>query len=132
MRTMFRQVLLSTLLVVGLVACDTATPSDAPAKSVAPPPANGQGKPVDLKLDTSKAQFRSSGPLNYCDVFECKPCDPAVGPCPPAGSASVIFCCNSDGICVNVDLMSACGPYDYVVVCRWGQSNADGTITCYE
>jgi hypothetical protein len=52
--------------------------------------------------------------------------------CPPPQSASIIHCCNADGICVHTMLMGNCDPDDYVVICNWGTSNEDGSITCYE
>lgn len=77
------------------------------------------------------ARIPGGEPYDYCDVFGCKPC-PTGGPCPPPQTASIIHCCNSDGICVHVQLMGDCDPDDYLVICDWGQSNADGSITCYE
>lgn len=88
--------------------------------------------PKTIPPGVEHIEMRSGNPIyDYCDVFTCEPC-PTGGPCPPPGAESVIHCCNEVGTCVVVELMSSCGPDDYVVICRWGQTNLDGSITCYE
>jgi hypothetical protein len=43
------------------------------------------------------------------------------------------LCCTPpDGPCVAVEQLSNCDPDDWVALCEWGQSNTDGTITCYD
>jgi hypothetical protein len=52
----------------------------------------------------------------------------------PTGQMSPIkWCCAPpDGPCTVTSSLSNCDPDDYVVICEWGQSNADGSITCYD
>jgi hypothetical protein len=52
---------------------------------------------------------------------------------PTTGTASLTWCCGFDGTpCYQVPYVSDCNPSaQYAVSCEWGQSNADGTITCY-
>jgi hypothetical protein len=134
--TMHTRIITAALLILAtFTACDSrkvavksveAPPVEAvPAVAPAPPLTDFEKKLAKLGRE----------PYNWCDVFRgtaqgCVVCPP--GPCPPSQASSIIHCCNSDGICVHVGLAGDCDPDDYVVICNYGQSNTDGSITCYE
>jgi hypothetical protein len=67
-------------------------------------------------------------PIDYCDINKCPPCP--TGGCPT--SESINFCCSPSGVCVQTELLGDCDPDDIAAVCECGQSNADGSITCWD
>lgn len=79
-----------------------------------------------MLLGCSTARARDT---SYCDVFVCVPGCPTGG----CGQMSPIsFCCTPEGYCVQTTLLGNCDPDDFVVICEWGQSNPDGSVTCYD
>ena len=52
---------------------------------------------------------------------------------PTAALDPIKWCCTPpDGPCHVTSSLSNCDPDDYILLCEWGMSNADGTITCYD
>ena len=111
-------------------------------------PANNPVEAVDLTIAAPAELVKTksaTGPeaghtYNYCDPFiqrlhpglaDCQPC-PSSGPCPPDGTTSVLWCCTPAGVCVEIQLLTSCSPADYVLICTWGRSNTDGSITCFD
>lgn len=80
-------------------------------------------------------------PVKFCDIDpemrarmglpagECLP----LAKKPATVTAAINWCCGYDGSpCVHVTFISDCDPaLEFPVACDWGQSNIDGTITCY-
>lgn len=70
----------------------------------------------------------ATSPLDYCDIGKCQPCP--TGGC--GHTAPINFCCTPAGVCEATENLADCDPDDIAAVCECGQSNADGTITCFE
>jgi len=126
--------ILALLLLIG-IACDSPR---AAVESVQAPAVEATVAAAPVRLTEFEQRLAKLGPEPYdwCAVFRgqpqgCVAC-PSGSVCPPVQAASIIHCCNADGICVHTMLMGNCDPDDYVVICNWGTSNSDGTITCYE
>ncbi len=73
---------------------------------------------------------------DYCDLAETNQlpdCVQMPDP-PPPGLDKVKLCCEApDGYpCYETTSWTSCSPDDYIAECEWGQSNADGSITCYD
>jgi hypothetical protein len=130
--------MLRIILTVAVLLAASCQASDAKpsAQSVAAPSPETMAVAAPTAFDQKMSRLtgrtvEGRTVYSYCDVFGCIACPPG-SPCPPVQTASIIHCCNHDGICVHVQLMGSCDPDFYVVICDWGQINADGTITCYE
>lgn len=75
------------------------------------------------------AEFRSGGgPYDYCDLFPCTVCP--ISSCPPGGT-EVHYCCDEID-CYEVAAGTTCPTGEFSVICNWGQTNRDGTFTCYD
>jgi hypothetical protein len=84
-------------------------------------------------------------PIDYCAVRHCEPAPWGDAECESADGLTTCclgdqcwtteplqFCCSWTGGCWPTTLLGDCDPDDYIVICDWGQTNLDGTITCYD
>lgn len=129
---MLRIIVTVTVTVLLAASCQSSEAQTVAAPVPETTATASQATAFDQKMSRLRGRtIQGRTVYNYCDVFGCIACPPG-SLCPPVQTGSIIHCCNHDGICVHVQLMGSCDPDYYVVICDWGQSNADGSITCYE
>jgi hypothetical protein len=120
-----------SITIAVLVGCTPVRAATAPLKFECIGSTGKRVQYADVAAQCPSGSIARSYPVpDACSIGMC-----VTGPVPPDAVPVELICCafvSGDSDCHEINTAIDCPADEYLATCNWGQSNSDGSVTCYD